>query len=790
MRRILLILFSTLSIVGAQAQDLLGIGSSNYGGLSSVQINPANLADNRLKFEIQLFGTGFGVANNFIGFKPSYLVRDGGLTSTSYPLLDPTPATEDFTTAHFQDNRSLFVFNNIYLPGLLISIKEKNSISLSGRARTYFNVDGVDEELYRFGYNSLNYPTLYNKRITNDRLSIQSMSWMEYALGYGRVLVDKEKHFLKAGISIKALQGLQSAYLYVDNLDYEIHSDSTLSLYNADVHYGHSSNFEASTNNLNYNVVSNLGIGFDFGVIYEWRPDYAKHKHDMDGETNVWKRNENKYKLKVGVSITDLGGVKFSKGGQSGDFTANTSNWDISKLDFGTTPIAALDDTLSARFGGTITGANYKMNLPTAFSTQIDYHIWRDLYINQTNFIAFGFNSNPNKVHDFTTISVTPRWDHRVAGVSIPMSYNSIMGTRTGLALRLGPVTFGTSSMYPYRAFLRGDGTGKQDITGADAYVMIRIPIAYKRIKDRDEDKVSDKKDQCKKVPGTWEYRGCPDRDGDHIRDEDDDCPDVPGLLALHGCPDKDGDGITDLKDDCPDIKGLVQFNGCPDTDGDGIIDNIDACPTVFGIAELKGCPPLELTYFNIETQVEKVRQDSGAYIYANTIEIKTSKFKLEGYHADTVQTVFVTGSNLSGKNAYREADGFFRFAKEAEVVILKEEEEQVIKKAFENLEFTTNSDVILPSSFSSLDELAKLLSVKPTWKLRISGHTDNVGTREANLNLSKRRSESVKRYLESKGVSADRFEVLFFGPDQPIAPNNTEDGRARNRRVEMIIVE
>jgi outer membrane protein OmpA-like peptidoglycan-associated protein len=344
--------------------------------------------------------------------------------------------------------------------------------------------------------------------------------------------------------------------------------------------------------------------------------------------------------------------------------------------------------------------------------------------------------------------------------------------------------------MYPYRAFLRGDGTGKQDITGADAYVMVRIPIAYKRIKDRDEDKVSDKKDQCKKVPGTWEYRGCPDRDGDHIRDEDDDCPDVPGLLALHGCPDKDGDGITDLKDDCPDIKGLVQFNGCPDTDGDGIIDNIDECPTVFGIAELKGCPPLELTYFNIEIQVEKVRQDSGAYIYANTIEIKTSKFKLEGQHADTVQIVFVTGSNLSGKNAYREADGFFRFAKEAEVVILKEEEEQVIKKAFENLEFTTNSDVILPSSFSSLDELAKLMSVKPTWKLRISGHTDNVGTREANLNLSKRRSESVKRYLESKGVSADRFEVLFFGPDQPIAPNNTEDGRARNRRVEMIIVE
>jgi OOP family OmpA-OmpF porin len=84
-------------------------------------------------------------------------------------------------------------------------------------------------------------------------------------------------------------------------------------------------------------------------------------------------------------------------------------------------------------------------------------------------------------------------------------------------------------------------------------------------------------------------------------------------------------------------------------------------------------------------------------------------------------------------------------------------------------------------SSFALIDS---------TWKLRISGHTDNVGSRDANVGLSKRRSESVKKYLVSKGIAAHRFEVLYFGPDNPIAPNNTEDGRARNRRVEMIIVE
>jgi hypothetical protein len=72
MKRILLLVFSALTLIGAQAQDLLGISSSNYGGLSSVQINPANLADNRLKFEIQLLDVGFQILN--IGFQSIFAI--------------------------------------------------------------------------------------------------------------------------------------------------------------------------------------------------------------------------------------------------------------------------------------------------------------------------------------------------------------------------------------------------------------------------------------------------------------------------------------------------------------------------------------------------------------------------------------------------------------------------------------------------------------------------------------------------------------------------------------------
>ena len=108
---------------------------------------------------------------------------------------------------------------------------------------------------------------------------------------------------------------------------------------------------------------------------------------------------------------------------------------------------------------------------------------------------------------------------------------------------------------------------------------------------------------------------------------------------------------------------------------------------------------------------------------------------------------------------------------------------------AFDNLEFETAKDIIKEESKPSLDELAAVLLKKTTWKLEIAGHTDNVGDDDKNMVLSKKRAESLKSYLVSKGVEATRLNTLFFGETKPIADNNTPEGRKKNRRVEMKIV-
>ena len=74
--------------------------------------------------------------------------------------------------------------------------------------------------------------------------------------------------------------------------------------------------------------------------------------------------------------------------------------------------------------------------------------------------------------------------------------------------------------------------------------------------------------------------------------------------------------------------------------------------------------------------------------------------------------------------------------------------------------------------------------------KLEIQGHTDNKGSSAANLKLSKNRAEAVKTYLVSKGIDTNRFKTEWFGSKKPIADNNTEVGRQKNRRVELLLVE
>ncbi|HTA62413.1 MAG TPA: OmpA family protein [Bacteroidia bacterium] len=252
---------------------------------------------------------------------------------------------------------------------------------------------------------------------------------------------------------------------------------------------------------------------------------------------------------------------------------------------------------------------------------------------------------------------------------------------------------------------------------------------------DRDKDGIADNEDVCPDVAGVATAKGCPDKDGDGITDKDDACPDVKGVAAFKGCPDTDGDGVEDSKDKCPTVAGLKEMAGCPDRDGDGIADNDDACPDVKGTVAMQGCP---------DTDGDGVVDKD-----------------------DKCPTVVGTVANKGCPEVSEKAKAVF-------------------EKALTGIQFESGKDVIKPSSFGILNNVAEIMLENPSYKLKIDGHTDDQGDDAKNKTLSQKRAEAVLKYLETKKVAANRMMPEGFGEERPIADNKTAEGRARNRRVEF----
>ncbi len=255
---------------------------------------------------------------------------------------------------------------------------------------------------------------------------------------------------------------------------------------------------------------------------------------------------------------------------------------------------------------------------------------------------------------------------------------------------------------------------------------------------DADQDGVADYLDECPLLAGLAGLKGCPDKDGDGVADIKDRCPDVPGLMTLEGCPDSDGDGVADLDDKCLNTKAgyKVDINGCPlDRDGDTVIDEEDACPDQKGSPVLKGCPD---------------RDGDGI-----------------ADKEDRCPDVVGIPSNF----------GCPEIPKEVVTQITK-----IASKIF----FETGSDKLKPASKTQLEDLADILNQYKEAKLVIEGHTDNTGNPEKNVTLSQKRCESVKTYLVTKGIDANRLSATGFGDTRPIDDNKTSAGRAKNRRVEL----
>jgi outer membrane protein OmpA-like peptidoglycan-associated protein len=307
---------------------------------------------------------------------------------------------------------------------------------------------------------------------------------------------------------------------------------------------------------------------------------------------------------------------------------------------------------------------------------------------------------------------------------------------------------------------------------------------------DSDRDHVKDAHDKC---PGTpkgeqADENGCSasqrDTDKDGVKDNLDKCPNTAAgqKVDAAGCSpsqlDEDADGVGNATDKCPGTpKGeQVDAMGCSasqrDADGDGVKDSVDKCPnTPKGEAvDAEGCSESQLDA-DSDGVPDKVDQ------CPNTPpgEPVDSRGCSRDSDADGVPDGRDKCPNTPNGQAVDEngCPVLFEGGKKSVTLL--------------GVNFETGKSTLTETSKGVLKDVATSLAARPDVRVEVQGHTDNTGSRAANQRISKARAVAVEKFLEANGVSPAQLTAKGYGPGKPIASNKTKDGRASNRRVDLV---
>jgi OOP family OmpA-OmpF porin len=357
--------------------------------------------------------------------------------------------------------------------------------------------------------------------------------------------------------------------------------------------------------------------------------------------------------------------------------------------------------------------------------------------INEHNQFSSSTQSSDKTINTSEVLDVGKKDDsYRTFGYGV----NARAGFELGNVTLTGFYSQGLDNLY-YATY---SGTFNHKVYGASLGIwlgQIKDPVKPV-VKDKDGDGIPDDKDECPLLPGTAITHGCPDKDGDGIADKNDKCIDVAGLVKYDGCPipDTDKDGVNDEEDKCPLVAGTAKYHGCPvpDKDNDGVSDDEDKCPTVAGTAKYHGCPIPDTAGDGINDEEDKCPAKAG-----------------------------------------KAAEGGCP-------VVIKPEIIQTVDYAAENIFFLHNSSVLSRISYGPLNTVVDILRKNPKLDIVINGYADNTGSVITNLAISNERALAVKKYLIEKGIDPLRIDFNGFGEANPVASNKTEEGRAKNRRVEL----
>ena len=496
------LLLCLLAARSAAAQGWLGLAQSNYGGTNNAYINPSAIADARHRAYLNLGGASANFYNTYLQLDLPQRPWAKGFTFQREYLREQLTGDAKFGSASAE----------VRLPSLMLALGPRSAVALTSRVRAFVQFSNVSENLARlarYGLGDAENLGLANRVLTDNSFNIDANSFHEFAFTYARTFTPNTTHFFKGGLTVKYLVGLGGGYVHNEGTAYQVYGSDSIQLRNPNVIY-------AYTGDKDYYQQSGFGVGTlygsqrlgrgygaDIGFTYEWRPDYERYNYRMDG-TSLTDDSRNKYRLRLGLALTDLGAVRYQHEQYVRQAAlANNRTVQLGQLDtISFTNLATLTPTIERLVGLREQSRQFTSYLPATLRLTADSRLLNHVYAS----LLWTQNLLPTRTigsRSISSLALTPRLEFSHLEVAVPVILaNNYRKLQVGAMLRMGPLILGSDNL--------GGLIGLTSATGADVYFGLGLALHHHRRKDRDGDLVSNKYDKCPKEKGDWAHKGCP----------------------------------------------------------------------------------------------------------------------------------------------------------------------------------------------------------------------------------------------------------------------------------------
>ncbi|WP_290696770.1 DUF5723 family protein [Lacinutrix sp.] len=422
--------------ISLYSQSYTGLATDNFSGIHGLLSNPANVVDSRMRTDVNIASASAFLGSDYFGLSLKDIFRDD--------------IDFDQVTRFPKDKNNFFTTIDIMGPSFMFNLNKTNSIGLITRVRGINNINNLNGNLFESIEEGFDEDQDYT--FNSEDLTSTAHIWAEVGITYGRVLYNEADHFLKAGITLKLLQGGGANFINSPGLSGSYDASAQTLATTGSLNYGASEAFD-SNDSSDFNNLS-TGFGADIGFIYEWRK----------GNTSS-AQADNKYLLKLGLSITDIGSINYKN--------STFSNYDLNNTVSSTTNFNDTDDFLDDNYSFTETRTTAKIKLPTAINLSADYHLNNKIYVSLlSSFSLIKSNTElSNKINNSVTIA--PRLETKWFSFYSPISFRQYDDFAWGAGIRFGPLTVGSGSILTN---LISD-TSKT----ADVFFGLKVPIYQKK---------------------------------------------------------------------------------------------------------------------------------------------------------------------------------------------------------------------------------------------------------------------------------------------------------------------